>query len=282
MDTSTTQACGWRDSRPITARWTSRRRWSTLSAISRWPSSSRMSMTSQIRVSRTTLRAGVILQLARAGLTSYPMASRERLQARMAEIDLPEGNSYRSKAKPPEARVEMVARGRISESPMRRIRESIFETSGKQLVEFVIFDVLIPQLKEGASTIFDRVLYGEGRGHRVTPYRKAQSYVNYSRTSTDGSARDPKRNLDTRKRVNHDFRDIAFDDRSEAELILERLGDCIEEYDVATVGDFYAAAGITADYTDQNWGWTSLRDACVRRTRAGYILDLPRPERVDP
>lgn len=200
----------------------------------------------------------------------------------MAEIDLPEGNSYRSKAKPPEPRVEMVARGRISESPMRRIRESIFETSGKQLVEFVIFDVLIPQLKEGASTIFDRVLYGEGRGHRVTPYRKAQSYVNYSRTSTDGSVRDPKRNLDTRKRVNHDFRDIAFDDRSEAELILERLGDCIEEYDVATVGDFYAAAGITADYTDQNWGWTSLRDACVRRTRAGYILDLPRPERVDP
>ena len=200
----------------------------------------------------------------------------------MAEIDLPEGNSYRSKAKPPEPRVEMVARGRISESPIRRIRESIFETSGKQLFEFVIFDVLVPQVKEGLSSIVDRVLYGEGRGHRVTPYRKAQSYVNYSRTSTDGSVRDPKRNLDTRKRVNHDFRDIAFDDRSEAELILERLGDCIEEYDVATVGDFYAAAGITADYTDQNWGWTSLRDACVRRTRAGYILDLPRPERVDP
>ena len=187
----------------------------------------------------------------------------------MAEIDLPEGNSYRSKAKPPEPRVEMVARGRISESPIRRIRESIFETSGKQLLEFVIFDVLVPQVKDGLSSIIDRVLYGEGRGHRVGPYRKAQSYVNYSRTSTDGSVRDPKRNLDTRKRVNHDFRDIAFDDRSEAELILERLGDCIEEYDVATVGDFYAAAGITADYTDQNWGWTSLRDACVRRTRAG-------------
>jgi hypothetical protein len=149
-------------------------------------------------------------------------------------------------------------------------------------MEFVIFDVLVPQVKEGLSSIVDRVLYGEGHGHRVTPYRKAQSYVNYSRTSTDGSVRDPKRNLGTRKRVNHDFRDIAFDDRSEAELILERLGDCIEEYDVATVGDFYAAAGITADYTDQNWGWTSLRDACVRRTRAGYILDLPRPERVDP
>lgn len=176
----------------------------------------------------------------------------------------------------------MVARGRISESPIRRIRESIFETSGKQLMEFVIFDVLVPQVKEGLSSIVDRVLYGEGRGHRVSPYRKAQSYVNYSRASTDGSVRDPKRNLDTRKRVNHDFRDITFDDRSEAELILERLGDCIEEYDVATVGDFYAAAGITADYTDQNWGWTSLRDACVRRTRAGYILDLPRPERVDP
>lgn len=45
--------------------------------------------------------------------------------------------------------------------------------------------------------------------------------------------------------------------------------------------DFYNAMGMTAEFTDDNYGWTDLTGIRVRKIRDGYILDLPRTEQLD-
>ena len=59
------------------------------------------------------------------------------------------------------------------------------------------------------------------------------------------------------------------------------LGDIIEEYGLATVADLYDLCGITTEYTDENWGWTSARYMSVIRSRRGYMLQLPKPDHIN-
>lgn len=63
--------------------------------------------------------------------------------------------------------------------------------------------------------------------------------------------------------------------RSEAELVLERLGDIIDKFEVASVGDLHDLLGLPQTHVDQKWGWTYVGDASIRQVREGYLLDLP-------
>ena len=81
-------------------------------------------------------------------------------------------------------------------------------------------------------------------------------------------------------RATHDFGEIIFDTRGDAEIVLERMSDLISDYGMATVSDLYDFCGMTGEYTDDRWGWTSSRAFVVVRTRGGYILDLPKPSPI--
>ena len=67
----------------------------------------------------------------------------------------------------------------------------------------------------------------------------------------------------------------------EAENIIDRLSDLIENYDTATVADLYDLAGITSNFTDDRWGWYTLEGASVSHLREGYLLNLPKPVPID-
>ena len=84
-----------------------------------------------------------------------------------------------------------------------------------------------------------------------------------------------------RTRRHHDFSEIELESRDEAYLVIDRLGDIIEEYGLATVADLYDLCGITTEYTDENWGWTSARYMSVIRSRRGYMLQLPKPDHIN-
>ena len=77
---------------------------------------------------------------------------------------------------------------------------------------------------------------------------------------------------------NHNFDEIVIQSRIEAETILDSLRLLIEKYEVATVTDLYKCVGITADFTDNDWGWYDISGAAVVRIREGYLVDLPGPE----
>lgn len=199
----------------------------------------------------------------------------------MAQIDLPPSNSKASKQP---KQVTPVAQARLESQRGGRLKNALVAETGKALFEYAVYDVIVPMIKDAAAAMFNRALYGDGRGYTVG--RQPNSYGRtdygaYSRPRTDGSVRDPRRELSPRAKTQHNFDEVVFNDRAEADLVLDRLMDLIDTYGVATVADFYDLAGISTDYPDNSWGWERLGGAAIRRTRAGYILDLPRPITID-
>jgi hypothetical protein len=90
------------------------------------------------------------------------------------------------------------------------------------------------------------------------------------------------RDVSRRARANHEFDEIILESRAEAELVLEKLTDLIEQYDVATVADLYELVGISSSHVDQKWGWDDIRDSGAERVRGGgYLLSLPKTKPVD-
>ena len=103
----------------------------------------------------------------------------------------------------------------------------------------------------------------------------SKSIVNYSGSSPSrhGSS---QRTVSTRARATHDFDDIILESKYEAEDVLDKMVDAIDRYEQCTVGDLYDLIGETPNFADQNYGWTNLASASVRRDRQGYVLVLPR------
>lgn len=148
--------------------------------------------------------------------------------------------------------------------------------------QYLLYDVAIPAAKNLVSDMvsqgIERLLFGESspRGRSGSSGPRV-SYGSYSRP---GMAPGNSRPASSRNRRYHDFSDIEIETRDEALLVLDRLADLIEEYGLATVADLYDLCGISTEYTDENWGWTSARNMSVIRSRHGYMLQLPRPDHV--
>jgi hypothetical protein len=69
--------------------------------------------------------------------------------------------------------------------------------------------------------------------------------------------------------------DIVLETRKEAEHILTKLEELIENYDIATVADLYQFVGLNEQEFDNYYGWRNLSEANIVRISAGYSLNLP-------
>lgn len=170
-------------------------------------------------------------------------------------------------------------------SPLVRFREVFFGDDARSVASYVAQDVLLPAAKDmisdAVTQTVERILFGDSSPSRRGTSRSSNaSYTPYHRASANykKSNGPSDRRGDRRKRAAHDFDDIEFDTRAEAEVVLDRLYDLVNDYDYATVSDLYDLVGIDAKFTDENYGWYDLRGSTIRRIRTGYILDLPKPE----
>lgn len=164
----------------------------------------------------------------------------------------------------------------------KRFGETFLSEDRGDVGEYLIFDVLIPAAKDTLTDLVGRglemLLYGEARGSSSRSRSSGRTgYHNYNKYSQTERRR-PQ--TTTRARRTLDFDDIVFDSRADAERVLDYIIGRIEDYEVATVADFYDAAEITSDYTDSKYGWYDLADAYVKRVRDGFTIILPRPEQI--
>lgn len=213
----------------------------------------------------------------------------------MAEARLP-GNSQQPKGPKakPQKKVEPVVLGSVStrkQSLGKRFAATFMGDDAKGVWHYVAWDVLIPAAKDTLSDAVsqgvERLLFGEARGRsRGRRYGNPQSggsYVSYDRYSRGpiGTQSPARREISRPGRASHDFDELVFDTRVDADAVLEGLYTILEQYDQATVGDLYELANVSGNFTDQKWGWTDLRGSGVSRKRDGYYLDLPRPTALD-
>lgn len=189
-------------------------------------------------------------------------------------------NSDRSKNQSqevPQRRAEKVITGGVTQRRKSGIDKlgSIFLAGDVEDVkEYIIEDVLIPTIKRA---FYDIICNGTGMllGERNSNKGSQSSRVSY-RAYYDRSDERKSRDNSNQSRSNYSYKDLIFDNRGDAEVVLEQMFELLDRYDAVSIADLFDLAGESSNYTDNKYGWTNLADARVQPVRGGYVIQLPR------
>ena len=184
-------------------------------------------------------------------------------------------NSHKSKE---EKRTEKVVTGLVrtkKKNEIQKFADIFISEDITNVKSYVLMDVLIPAIKKAISDIvtngIDMILYGETGRIKKNSVASKVSYGGYYK-------QDNRRDHGTVKtRDLLDYDNIIFDNRGDAEAVLDAMYDIINQFGVVSVGDLYDLADIsTTNYTINKYGWSDIRSAQVIRSRDGYLIKLPR------
>lgn len=203
-----------------------------------------------------------------------------------------QGNSNKSKEPKPEKNIERVVTSEVliqKKTLGQKFKDLFIEADVKSVVRYVIYEVVLPAARntivDASSKGIERMMYGENAA-RARSYGYGygtQQRVTYnspiSRAFNPMQARRPPSLRPTSQEKNS--RDnLIFTTREEAALVLERMNDIIDTYEIVSVSDLNDLVGIRPSYTDNRWGWVYLGDVQIRQVREGFLLDLPPAEPI--
>lgn len=165
-------------------------------------------------------------------------------------------------------------------SELTKLKDVFISEDVSNVKTYIISDVLIPAAKKAIYDIItngiDMILYGgSGRSKSKSNVDKV-SYRSYYEASKD---RFGSNNVSITRGFEYD--DIIFESRGEAEAVRTQMNEIIDRYGVVTVADLYEMADLSAPFTSNRYGWTSVRNADIGRVREGYVLKLSRAMPID-
>lgn len=169
----------------------------------------------------------------------------------------------------------------------RKIKDLFIEADFKSVIRYVAADILIPSARDmivKASTQgIERAIYGDDPRRRRPMYGPMSNgpRVTYNNPINRTGQLAPPRSPVLGSRTRHATSDILLSSRAEAELVLERLNDLIDTYEVASLHDLHELVGLPTNHVDNSWGWVFLGDTQIRQNRDGYLLDLPPAEPIN-
>lgn len=202
------------------------------------------------------------------------------------DLDKYKPNSHKSKeeAKRAEKKVERVVTGVAKpkkKGELTKIKEAFISEDADNIKSYIKQELLIPSFKKLICDIvtdgISILLYGE-RGRSTKPGNASK--ISYGRFF-NSPQKDPRPALSapsqSRSTVRYD--EYLIESKAEAEEVLNRMEELIENYEMASVADLCEMIGITCDRTWNKYGWTDIHTAYVSRAReGGYLLNLPKPE----
>lgn len=171
-------------------------------------------------------------------------------------------------------------------SGVSKFANTIISEDAQNVKSYIVMDVLIPSFKKAISDIvtngIDIVLYGESGGSKKSNAGRV-SYRNYydgrgnikSSRYDNTETRDRGSSRSNRQSVSL-FDDIVVETRGDAEDILSRMSEYLDNYPVISVADMYDLANITSfPHTYNNYGWKSIASAKTIRVNDGYLIKMP-------
>ena len=199
-------------------------------------------------------------------------------------------------------KIEKIVEGEviIRKKPVsKRFLEMFVGDDAKGTWNYVLLDILLPSAKETLADAIsqgaERRIFGEARSaSRRNGARPGNSlgHIMYNNVTNAGSRpqtryqpdgyRSPEtRPISRRARAMHDFNEVILPTRVEAEAIIDRMFDILNQYEQVTVADLYDMLGVEGAYTDSSYGWNDLTGAGISRVNQGYLLNFPKPRPVD-
>ena len=188
------------------------------------------------------------------------------------------------KREPPAQVTKTVARTQAT-SFGAKLKEAFFYGDERSVKDIVLFDVIVPGLKNIMADIVEKsvntILFG---GENVVSTKKGGSYVaynNYSSGISQNRSRNSRDRSETRNRGRFDFSNLFLDTRGEADQVKAILIDLTELYGEATVADLKSLIGLEDKIVedDKNYGWTNCNPIrVVPAGRDGFRLEFPRVE----
>ena len=206
----------------------------------------------------------------------------------MSERKMPTVDDYPSNANSKErdkSEVEPIVRGNVKKktSIFRSVRDEFIAEDAPTVGSYLLYDILLPALKDLVLDIGHGAIdsaFGGGGYRSSRRGGRDRSYISYNRYYDDRDRRRRDRDEERyeARRRSRDFDEFIFDRREDAEDVLDRMCDYLERFDDVPVSYFYDLLGETVpgDFTSDDWGWTNLAGARVRKVRGGYIIDLPK------
>lgn len=206
------------------------------------------------------------------------------------------GNSKKAKEKTPETpedkKIERVVVGEViiqKKSVRHRLKSIFLEADLRTVIRYVATTTLIPAAK---AMLLDSInggsrtwIYGEAATRRQninpgprTQYSNPQSLgVPYVPSGSGGilGRVAPPVSPEPRQQTRFAEDIVILASKDEAEMVLERMQDALDTYQVVTLSDFKALIGSQHTHVDYKWGWTSLAGAHIRTVREGWLIDLP-------
>lgn len=184
-------------------------------------------------------------------------------------------------------KVEKVITGPVTvkkKSEIRKFTDVFFASSMEDVTNYLVHDLIVPAVKnttlDGIINVASMLFFGTTRGRDGRSYSSRADRVSYDQSYRryDDRRYDDRRYDDRRddNRRGYFEQDICFRYREDADRVLRHLDDVMREYKLVSVADLNEALGVTGEYTDHDYGWTSLHTARVDNTREGYVLRLPK------
>ena len=176
---------------------------------------------------------------------------------------------------------------KVKTTSAKGMKGFIFQQDFKDIKEGVVNDLIRPKLKDWVYSFAEDVLNGIGSSLQMMIFGDVRyktgarvgdrvSYNNYSKNRTTSSSATPS--------ISSSFvsDSITYETRGDAEVVLDAMRRHLETYPVVTVAQMYEYSNLkTPNWTANNYGWTDLDDARIRRDYDGdYIIDLPRAKPI--
>jgi hypothetical protein len=205
-----------------------------------------------------------------------------------------------SKENIPKKKLEPVVTGSAQvkkKSELQKLADLFFYRDGKNVKSYIVTDVLVPSGKKALSDIakntvnmitdillnsISMAIWGEpdriGKGSSTASKVSYQKYYDRYGNSTQND----QSRQQVRTQSASGYSDIVFQNRGDAEEVLDRMREMENNHYIITVADVYELSDIKDNnYTNNKYGWTDISAAQIVSVREGFMLRLPKPMQID-
>ena len=220
----------------------------------------------------------------------------------MTDEETPKGTDYSTSKKKkkdelvPEKNIQKVVSGPVVVKKRNlgtKIKDLFVAADFRTVMRYVGYEVLVPAARnmvmDAGSKGLEKLMYGDSRyqrrpgiGQGIISRITYNAPVDRDRDREgwrDPRTRPPTSGLSLPRAGRPDF---FLQTKQEAELILDEMYNILSVYEKVSVADLNGFAGLPSAHTDERWGWYDLRGTEVKQDRAGWWIDLPRPEAIQP